>query len=149
MCNFVAAIRPLRLGCHLRMAEPKGWALHCGISDTVRFVFGHLNYHNQIPFEDNGGGDAYGCVYLCAAGVCRGLIMPSCTLLVVLYMLRRVSLCLFYWEGCGRPKCQNKQQEIPSFFSALWRILKRQPSDCWVSVRLFAAERWQISCNRL
>ena len=30
-----------------------GGGLHCGISDTVRFVFGYLNYHNQISFKDN------------------------------------------------------------------------------------------------
>jgi len=46
-------------------------ALHCGISDTVRFVFGDLNCHNQIPSKDNSRGDAYGCVYTqpeCAEG---------------------------------------------------------------------------------
>ena len=49
----------------------KGGALHCGISDTVRFVFGSLNYHNQRPIKDNSRGDAYGCVYTqpeCAEG---------------------------------------------------------------------------------
>ena len=61
----------LRLLCHPWMTKLVGGALHCGISDTVRFVFGDLNYHNQIPSKDNSRGEAYGCVYTqpeCAEG---------------------------------------------------------------------------------
>ena len=72
------------------MTEPIGGALHCGISDTVRFVFGHLNYHNQIPFKDNSRGDAYGCVYYTQPECAEGLV-PLRTLLGALYILLRVS----------------------------------------------------------
>ena len=41
-------------------------------------------------FKDICRSDAYGCVSY-AAGVCRGLIMPSRTLLGALYILLRVS----------------------------------------------------------
>ena len=47
-----------------------------------------LNYHNQISNQDNAEVNATGVVYI--PGVCRGLIMPSRTLLGVLYT---------YWLG--------------------------------------------------
>ena len=73
ICIFALAICLWWLRCTLRCVEPKGGALHCGKSDTVRFVFGDLNYHHQIPSKDNSRGDAYGCVYTqpeCAEGTC-------------------------------------------------------------------------------
>ena len=47
ICTFAPAIRLMRQRCHLRTMEPIGGALHYGISDTVRYVFGSLNYHNK------------------------------------------------------------------------------------------------------
>ena len=44
---FCTCICLVRHRCHLRMTEPVGGALHCGISDTVRFVFGSLNLGNS------------------------------------------------------------------------------------------------------
>ncbi len=83
-------LQPMRLRCRLRMTELREGAPHCGISDTVRFVFGHLNYHNQIPFRDKCRGDAYGRVFIRNRSV-RGLTMPSRTLLDALYIFPRVS----------------------------------------------------------
>ena len=96
-----------------------GGALHCGISDTVRFVFGDLNYHNQLPIKDNGRSDAYGCVYHTQPECAEGCV-PSRTLLGALYILLRVSNLFVLLRGQFlRPKCRSGQQEIPSFFSAL------------------------------
>ncbi len=41
------AIHKIQLLRPLRRTELMGGALHCGISDTVRFVFGHLNVGNS------------------------------------------------------------------------------------------------------
>ena len=60
---------------------------HCGISDTVRFVFGDLNYHNQISIKDIAEVTPTG-VYVCNRGVPRVLV-PSRTLLDVLYTDQR------------------------------------------------------------
>ena len=101
-CIFAIAICLLRQRCPLRKAtgrrpvvrngmEPMGGALHCGISDTVRFVFDYLNYHNQISFKDICRGDAYGCVYHTQPECAEGHLKPSRTLLGALYILLRVS----------------------------------------------------------
>lgn len=71
-----------------------GGALHCGISDTVRFVFGDLNYHNQISIKDNSRGDAYGCIYVCSRGVPR-VRVPSVHTFRVYYILTSVGISLF------------------------------------------------------
>ena len=34
----------------------------------------------------------------------------------IVYVLRGYQICTFYRLGCGRPKSQNGQQVIPSFF---------------------------------
>ena len=68
-------------------------------SDTGRFVFGDLNYHNQISIKDNGRGDASTGVYICVAGVCRGLTMPSMAHFWVHSMYTSsvgIYLCLFH-----------------------------------------------------
>ena len=93
-----------------------GGALHYGISDTARFVFGHLNYHNQIPFKDNSRGDAYGCVYYTQPECAEGLV-PSRTLLGALYIYPEgIKSVRSFKRGFLGPKQWNGQQEIPSFF---------------------------------
>ena len=54
-------------------------------SDTVRFVFDHLNYHNQISIKDNGRGDAYGCILVCSRGVPRVLVPSVHTFGCIIY----------------------------------------------------------------
>ena len=60
-------------------------------SDTVRFVFDSLNVGNSLLDQRQMQRWRLRMCILCAAGVCRGLIMPSRTLLVALYILPRVS----------------------------------------------------------
>ncbi len=53
-----------------------GWSTTLWKSDTVRFVFGHLNYHYQISFKDKRRGDAYGCVYYTQPECAEGYLCP-------------------------------------------------------------------------
>ena len=65
------AFEPIRFACK-EWEGAAGWGTTLWKSDTVRFVFGHLNYHYQISFKDKRRGDAYGCVYTqpeCAEGL--------------------------------------------------------------------------------
>ena len=69
---FLQLHLPSRSEKHIEVCRPSGGVLHCGISDTVRFVFDYLNYHNQNLFQRQCRGDAYGCVYTqpkCAEGL--------------------------------------------------------------------------------
>ncbi len=126
--NFAITLRQASL--------PLSKKLHCGISDTVRFVFGCLNYHIQISIKDKRRGDAYGCVYHtqpeCAGGLC-----PQAHFWVYCIYSRGYQICSSNREGCGRPKQRNGQHEIPSFFLHCGKQGKVKPSDVWVSVRPF------------
>ena len=48
LCTCICLLRPW---CPLSRKDPMGGALHCGISDTVRFVFGDLNVGNSILYQ--------------------------------------------------------------------------------------------------
>ena len=68
--------------------------------------------------KDNGRGDAYGCVYRTQPECAEGLLCPHAHFWVYcIYTTWGYRICSFYREGCGRPKQQNGQQEIPSFFA--------------------------------
>ena len=62
-----------------------GWSTTLWKSDTVRFVFGHLNYHTQIPIKDNGRSDAYGCVYMRSRSVPRAYYALTHTFGCIVY----------------------------------------------------------------
>ena len=104
-------------------------------SDTVRFVFGDLNYHNQISIKDNGRGDAYGCIYVYSRGVPRVLV-PSRTLLGVLYTdlrgidsVRSIEMVVVgQSHGAGSSR-------YPAFRMRLHNVITNH-SDIWVSVGL-------------
>ena len=79
-------------------------------SDTGRFVFGHLNYHNQIPFKDNAEVTPTG-VYIRSRSVPRANHALIGTLLGAFCIYSSVGIYSVRSnrEGCGRPKCQNGQ----------------------------------------
>ena len=62
-----------------------GWSTTLRKSDTVRFVFDYLNYHNQISFKDKCRGDAYGCVYHTQPECAEGLLCPHAHFWVIVY----------------------------------------------------------------
>ena len=55
-----------------------------------RFVFGNLNLGNSNLNQDKCRSGCYG-YRICKPGVCRGYVMPSCTLMGVLYIHLGVS----------------------------------------------------------
>ena len=95
-----------------------GWSTTLWKSDTVRFVFGHLNVGNSNSQSKTNAEVTPTDVYNIRSRSVQRDFVPSRTLVDALYILLRVSnLFVLLRRHFLRPKCRNGQQEIPSFFS--------------------------------
>ena len=99
----------MRQRCHLRTMEPIGGALHYGISDTVRYVFGSLNYHNKRDRSKTIAEVTPTDVYIRSRSVPRAIHALTHTFgCISIYSSVGISLFVLS-EGCGRPKLRNGQ----------------------------------------
>ena len=72
---------------------------------TLRFVFGLRNFHNRMLNKNNAGWLPRGVVYTLRS--VQEVRVASMHTLRVYYILQRgCLLCLFFQQGCGRPRRQ-------------------------------------------
>ena len=98
-----------------------GGALHCGISDTVRFVFGHLNYHNQTPFKDKCRGDAYGRVFIRSRSVPRANYALTHTFGCIVYTPEGIKSVSSYGRAVVGLNVRTSSRRYPRFFCMWFR----------------------------
>ena len=108
-----------------------GWSTTLWKSDTVRFVFDSLNVGNSNPCSKTNAEVTPTDVYIMRSrSVPRAYYALTHTLGCIVYTHEGIKSACSFKGGFRRPKLENEQQEIPSFFlycsiikvKTIWRL---------------------------